>query len=130
MMHANWKISKDVEMKRLFTALMLVVTLFLSGCKEETNTNRIYVFSQPGCGHCEHARAYMERYYRNYDIKDLNIREGDNMNYLLRYARKFKVSERTLGTPFIVMGENYIMGWGAQQQKDFNRYAKNFKPKQ
>ena len=115
-------------MKRLFTVLALVATLFISGCQEETPANRIDVFSQPGCGHCEHARAYLERYYSNYDIKELNIREGNNMGYLLRYARKFKVPEQTLGTPFIVMGEHHIMGWGQQQQKDFNRYAKNFKP--
>lgn len=117
-------------MKRFLTAAMLMVSLFLSGCNEEkTSTNRIYVFSQPGCGHCEHARAYMERYYQGYDIKELNIREGNNMGYLQRSARKFKVPAETLGTPFIVMGEHYIMGWGTEQQKEFNRYAKEFTPK-
>lgn len=117
-------------MKRIFTALMLVAALFLGGCDEEkTTTNRIYVFSQPGCGHCEHARIYMLRYYQNYDIKELNIREGNNMGYLQRSARRFNVPASSLGTPFIVMGEHYIMGWGAEQQKQFNRYAKAFKPK-
>ena len=47
---------------------------------------------------------------------------------MLGYARKFKVSQQSLGTPFIVMGNQYIMGWGNQQVKDFNRYAKNFRP--
>ena len=117
-------------MKRLFTVLMLCATLALGGCKDSTSpqANRIYVFSQPGCGHCEHAREYMARYYRGYDIKELNIREGNNMGYLMRYAKKFKIPEQTLGTPFIVMGDHYVLGLGEQQVKDFNRYAKNFKP--
>ncbi len=118
-----------MKMKRIFTALMLAVTLFLGGCNEEkTPANRIYVFSQSGCGHCDHARAYMERYYQGYDIKELNIREGNNIGYLQRSARRFKVPADTLGTPFIVMGDHYIMGWGTEQQKQFNRYAKEFKP--
>lgn len=116
-------------MKRIFLSLLLALTCFISACNEEKNTNRIYVFSQPGCGHCEHAKTYMERYYKNYDIKDMNIREGSNMDYLMRYARKFKVPAQSLGTPFIVMGDNYIMGWGTEQQKKFNVLAKNFSPK-
>jgi len=117
-------------MKRLLTVLLLVGVAMLSACKDEVKTNRVYVFSQPGCGHCEHAKAYMDRYYKNYDIKDMNIRQGSNMGYLQRYARKFKVPEQTLGTPFIVMGDQYIMGWGKEQEKAFNRNMKNFKPKQ
>ncbi len=118
-------------MKRILTALVLVCTMFLSGCNDEMNkTNRIYVFTQTGCGHCENAHAYLERHYKNYDIKELNIRENNNMGYLQRYARKFKVPVEELGTPFIVMGDHYIMGWGSEQQKEFNRYAKSFKPQE
>lgn len=117
-------------MKRILSVLMLVTIVLLGGCTEEqTSENRIYVFSQPGCGHCQNAHAYMASYYKEYDIKELNIREGNNMAHLLRTARRFKVPTETLGTPFIVMGDHYIMGWGAEQQKDFNRHAKNFKPK-
>lgn len=116
-------------MKRILLSLFLAITCFLTACQEETKTNRIYVFSQPGCGHCVHAKAYMDRYYKNYDIKDLNIREGKNMSYLLRYARKFKVPAQSLGTPFIILGDNYIMGWGVEQQRKFNVLAKNFSPK-
>lgn len=115
-------------MKRFLACLLIVSAFIMNGCKSENTTNRIYMFSQPGCIHCEHAREYMQRYYKNYDIKELNIHEGNNMGYLLSYARKFKVPEQTLGTPFIVMGKQYIMGWGNQQVKDFNRYAKAFRP--
>lgn len=116
-------------MKRIFTLLLLSISMFLSACNEKTQTNRIYVFSQPNCSHCINAHAYMTRYYKNYDIKELNIREGSNMGYMVRYARKFKIKENELGTPFIIMGDNYIIGWGTDQQKQFNKYAKNFKPK-
>lgn len=115
-------------MKKVLACILLMATMVMSGCKSEDATNRIYVFSQPGCIHCEHAREYMQRYYKNYDIKEMNIREGNNMGYMLGYARKFKVSQQNLGTPFIVMGNQYIMGWGNQQVKDFNRYAKSFHP--
>ena len=115
-------------MKKFLTVIMLVFTIMLSGCNEKKTTNRIYVFYQPGCGHCEHAHNYLRRYYRNYDIKELNIREGNNMGYLLRFAKKYRIPEQSLGTPLIVMGNHYIMGWGEEQQKQFNRYAKNFHP--
>jgi len=116
-------------MKKSLVAIILIVAAFLSSCQEKKSTNRIYVFSQPGCMHCEHAKSYMDRYYADYDIKDMNIREGNNMGYMLRYARKYKVPEQDLGTPFIVMGNNYVMGWGDDQQKQFNRYVKDFSPK-
>ena len=116
-------------MKRLFAVVIMGLCFLTTSCKEESSTNRIYVFSQPGCGHCINAHEYMERYYKNYDIKELNIREGSNMSHMLRYARKFKVPEQTLGTPFIILGDNYVMGWGNEQIKEFNKYMKSFKPK-
>ena len=116
-------------MKKIFMSILMCLTVMLSGCQEKTNTNRIYVFSQPGCQHCEHAMAYLSRYYKDYDIKEMNIREGSNMSYMLRYARKYKISEANLGTPLIIMGDNYVMGWGSEQMKEFNRYAKDFSPK-
>ena len=48
-------------MKRIFTVLALAATMALGACKEETAANRIYVFSQPGCPHCEHAEEYISR---------------------------------------------------------------------
>lgn len=116
-------------MKKLICALLCAAVFGLGGCDEEKTANSIYVFSQPGCGHCEHAHAYMERYYKDYDIKEINIRKGNNISHLMRYARKFNVPTETLGTPFIVMGEHYIMGWGTEQQKQFNRQAKAYQPK-
>ena len=117
-------------MKKILISFFFALTTLLCACNsEQTTTNRIYVFSQPGCIHCEHAKEYMSRYYKNYDIKDMNIREGNNMGYMLRYARKYKISEQDLGTPLIIMGDNYVMGWGDEQQKAFNRYARSFKPK-
>ncbi|MBQ2885776.1 MAG: hypothetical protein IJE43_18785, partial [Alphaproteobacteria bacterium] len=65
--------------------------------------------------------------YKDYNIKEINIREGANINQLMKYAKKFKVPQNSLGTPFIVIGNNYIMGWGNEQVKEFNRYAKEFK---
>lgn len=117
-------------MKKIVMSMLMVVAVLLGGCQEKrTPNNSIYVFSQVGCGHCEDARSYMRRYYSNYDIKELNIHKGGNMQYLLRYAQKYKIPQQSLGTPLIVMGNNYVMGWGTEQMKQFNRYIKNFKPK-
>jgi glutaredoxin len=118
-------------MRKILICLCLFLCFILTACKEEKNvaSNRVYFFSQPGCIHCEHAKAYLSRYYKNYDIKELNIREGKNMGYMLSFARHFKVPEQTLGTPFIVLGQNYVMGWGEEQQRQFNRYIRQFKPK-
>ena len=116
-------------MKRLLALFLTFATFALWGCNDETTTNRVYVFSQPGCGHCINAHDYMSRYYKDYDIKEINVREGSNMDYMLRYARRFKVPTHSLGTPFIVLGDNYIMGWGEEQIKQFNKQMKEFKPK-
>ncbi len=117
-------------MKKIFSTLLFATMLMLGGCNEEKVSNRVYMFSQPGCGHCEHAHAYITRYYKGYDIQEINIREGNNLTYLMRYAQKFNIQAPALGTPFIVLGDNYVMGWGTEQQKQFNRYIKNFKPAQ
>lgn len=117
-------------MKKTVISMLIAVSFILGGCQEKrAQNNSIYVFSQAGCGHCEHARSYMQRYYSNYDIKELNIHKGGNMNYLLKFAHKYKIPEQSLGTPLIAMGNNYVMGWGNEQMKQFNRYIKNFKPK-
>jgi len=116
-------------MMKFINIAIIAMTFILSGCQERQTTNRIYVFSQPGCIHCVNARNYMSLYYKDYDIKEMNIREGSNMEHMLRYARRYKIPQQDLGTPLIIMGNNYIMGWGSEQQKDFNRYAKDFKPK-
>ncbi len=115
-------------MKKIYLSLILALSVFLGGCQEKQTTNRIYVFSQPGCMHCEYARNYMNHYYKNYDIKDMNIHENNNMSHMLKYARKYHIAQQDLGTPLIIMGDNYILGWGTQQQQQFNKYAKNFKP--
>lgn len=113
---------------RYITKLMLcVMLLFMSACKEN-NANTIYVFSQPGCGHCVNAHNYMQRYYKNYDIKEINIHQANNMNKMLSYATKFKISKNKLGTPLIVMGDKYILGWGEEQTKAFNRNIKKYRP--
>jgi glutaredoxin len=117
-------------MKKLFTTLMFIVTIMLSACNDTDVNNTIYVFSQPGCGHCINAHDYMNRYYKDYNIKEINIREGANINQLMRFAGKFNVPQNSLGTPFIVIGDKYIMGWGNEQMKEFNRLAKEFKNKE
>ena len=116
-------------MKKLFTTLMFVASIMLSGCDDSTSKNTIYVFSQPGCGHCINAHDYMNRYYKDYNIKEVNIREGANINQLVKQAKRFDVPQNSLGTPFIVIGDKYIMGWGNEQMKEFNRLAKEFKNK-
>ena len=117
------------RMKRILALFFICFAFFLSGCEDESFTNRVYVFSQPGCGHCINAHEYMSRYCKDYDIKELNIREGSNMVYMMRYAKRFKINNDSLGTPFIVLGDNYVMGWGKDQIKEFNKYMKDFKPK-
>ena len=73
--------------------MMFIVTIMLSACNDTGVNNTIYVFSQPGCGHCINAHDYMNRYYKDYNIKEINIREGANINQLMRFASKFNVPQ-------------------------------------
>lgn len=112
---------------RLLKALLFACIVLVSACKEDSS-NTIYVFSQPGCGHCINAHNYIQRYYSDYDIKEINIHQANNMNKLRSYAHKFKIPSQKLGTPLIVMGDEYILGWGKEQTKAFNRNIKKYKP--
>ncbi len=114
-------------MKKTIYKLMMICMLILSGCTTENNnnSNTIYVFSQPGCGHCIDAHNYFTTYYKNYDIQELNVREANNYSKMMNYAKKFKIPQNSLGTPFIVFQDEYIMGWGNEQIKKFNKLIKN-----
>ena len=68
----------------------------------------------------------MNEKYPNLEMKLINIRQSrENFELLLKCAKKFNIGNN-LGTPLICMGDNYIMGWSEEQQKQFDEYVKDF----
>lgn len=74
----------------------------------------IVVYTQKTCGWCKKAMAYIDEDIRpsnpNIVIQEIDIGAQANFKRMTADARRFKV-EREVGTPFIVAGDDYIVGW-------------------
>ena len=117
-------------MHKFAKLLVLFLMFFVTSCDtQERSGNAVYFFTQPGCIHCEHARDYINRYYPKHNIKELNVREQQNMGLLMHSVKKMKINSDSIGTPFIVIGDHYVMGWGNEQVKQFNQYIRKIKPR-
>lgn len=104
--------------------------LFLASCKEKSkivslSQNEVYFFYQEACPHCHHAADYIHANYPNLAVKSLDIKMPGNMRLFEEAARAYKIGP-TAGTPLICFGENYIMGWGAEDPKRFDNYVKDY----
>ena len=64
-----------------------------------------------------------------YDLDIIHVHSPVSLGATaIKYAKKYHIPGESLGTPLIVMGNHYVMGWGEEQQRQFNRYARNFRP--
>ena len=74
----------------------------------------IVVYTQKTCGWCKKAMAYIDENVRpsnpNVVIQEIDIGAQANFKKMTADARRFKV-ELEVGTPFIVAGDDYIIGW-------------------
>ena len=125
-------------MKNFLKILMCVFALTLGGCVEdetantsasqsEISNNQVYFFYQTTCPHCHHAASYIAQKYPNLKMVNLDVRQPANFNLFLKCAQKFRLSQDSLGTPLICMGDHYIMGWSDADAAKFDMYVQRFK---
>ena len=81
---------------------------------EELNTASVDVFYHPDCPHCAEEMAFLETLKQKYPtlvIATHNIANEDALALLLGYAEEHHIPIHTLGTPFLIIGERYLVGF-------------------
>ena len=94
--------------------------------KVDLGDNQIYFFTKKHCPYCEVATEYIKIAYPRLEIRYLDIHEKKNYNLLVSAAEKYNLDTGRVGTPFICMGNNYLLGWSIEQQGKFDNYVRPF----
>lgn len=86
----------------------------------------IYFFSHKGCPYCNDALTYIKNNYNSLPITILDVEHKNNLELFIKCADKFRLDKRSLGTPLICIGNNYILGWNRDNEKKFDEYIIQF----
>jgi len=111
---------------------LLLCVMFLAGCGQKNDvfsSDEIYFFYSDGCPHCHHAKAYIDTKYPDLEVNMVDVATPHGYKKLMQAAAKFKITNN-LGTPLIVMDDNYIMGWAKTTEKKFDIRLKRFLARQ
>lgn len=112
-------------MKKIWLLLFCFLMTACSQPDDAVSNDRIYFFFATGCSHCHNALEYIDKNYPKLDLTKVNVGNRAGYDLLLRAAAKFKISGN-LGTPLIVFGNDFIMGWGDTTSKKFDAKIKRF----
>ena len=99
-----------------------------AGVDDVLPAHEIVVFTQATCSHCWSAKDYVKEHYPDLTVQWRDISDEKNWKLMLVCASKFKIDKNRLGTPLFCMGQNYILGWGRSERKEFDEYVKDFNP--
>ena len=104
----------------------LVLGVFTFGCdsKVQLDAHTIYFFTKPGCPYCDKANDYIKQIHPDIAVEYKNVKEISARDLMLACAEKFDLPTNRLGTPLICMGNNYILGWGADTPAKFEQALK------
>ena len=118
-------------MKKLFT-LILILPLFLLGCKDESKNetgslseDHVYFLFAKTCPHCHAAMEYINQKYPDLDITMIDVNTPQGSETLWQTASKYNLGDY-VGVPLIVMGKNHIMGWTESYEARFDEFVKPF----
>ena len=77
---------------------------------------KLILYYRVGCPHCENVEKYMEENNVTEKVAKLEVKEGAtdqaNLNEMLAYAKKCKLSLSLVGYPFLWTGSDCLMGDG------------------
>jgi len=118
-------------LRKLLTGLFSISILFLASCKDDNSLqylskNEIYFFYQETCPHCHTAAQYIKEKYPDLKVKGLDIKMPGNMKLFQQAVKDYKITTAA-GTPLIGMGDKYIMGWGDEEVKAFDKYVGSYR---
>ena len=121
-------LTKEEIMNQIYRDYIPVIFEFLQTKKQaEDGKSAILYFYFPGCPYCKDTEDFLdvlELKYKKIAIKKINIKESNkNMELANFYALSLMGEEKLLGVPFIVMGNEYILGWGENKQEELESYV-------
>lgn len=105
---------------------MCVAVMVMSGCsRENLSDDTVYMFYQTSCPHCHDAEKYIMEKYPNLAISGKDIKYPGNRRLFEDALQKYKITGAA-GTPLILLGKHYIMGWSSEKAVQFDAYVKPF----
>lgn len=119
-------------MKNFKKILLVALIAVTAACSNDTKTlkdNEIYLFYQNSCSHCHDAFQFFDSQMPDVKMNRVNVGSREGWELLLKCADKFNLDKSRLGTPLICMGDVYIIGWGADKQRQFLTQYKRFQKK-
>ena len=117
-------------MKKLFS-ICAAALLLLSACDnaskqtEEIAPDKIYFFFSNTCPHCHHALEYINAKYPNLEMAMVNVGNPEGLRMLAQAAKDFEMGD-SVGTPLMVCGDNYLMGWSVEYEPRFDEYVRPY----
>ena len=123
-------------MKKLLISLMIFVVGVIglwtwatrAASPDAIKPNEVYIFTQKTCPHCWAAEDYLKEKYPSADFKFKDLSDDNNRALFFACGEKFGLNKMAMGTPLFCMGDHYIMGWGTEEQEQFDLYVKEFLP--
>lgn len=82
---------------------------------------KITIYSQRGCPHCQEALRYIQKYHPKLKIEIVELNTNEAIQRLYKCADKFSISRSRVGTPLICFEKDYIMGWSRESEKKFEK---------
>ena len=113
-------------MRRFLSALTVV--LLLSACGKTENglvDDKVYFFFSNTCPHCHHALEYINAKYPNLEMAMVNVGNPEGLRMLAQAAKDFEMGD-SVGTPLMVFGDNYLMGWSVEYEPRFDEYVRPY----
>jgi len=128
--------AKNNKPKMLFLSILIATffillsanhTIDINKAKSETITSQqtldntevkdVHVFFHPQCSHCHKEfdffdKIKIEEKFPHINIIKHDITNSSKSNLMQFYGRSFGIDMRFLGTPLLVYGNDYVMGFG------------------
>lgn len=84
---------------------------------KDIDKNELSVFVQDGCIHCEHAENFLNNNkFDNIKVVFYNLKDNASLNYLFKQVSRLNIPKENLGTPILVFGDKYIIGFGEPEK--------------
>jgi len=123
-MHFLKKIKQEKFKYFLMTALSVIFIFFIfknPSLKEvkldqglQMDQEVIHIFIQKGCSHCVKIEKFLDKIkddYPNIKFEYHDLAYSQSVKLLFQYAKELNIDLRTIGTPLVVSGDKYLMGF-------------------
>ena len=117
--------------------MVLLVCGLMTACEEKKETpaptafdasmistpaesSEVLFFTKSMCPYCNHAAAYLSTQYPDLAVTFVDIETPAGWERFLETVDALKLDTRRLGTPLIVVGDRYILGWSTEEKKNLD----------